>query len=73
MNLHNNKDLLQDAVLATADYLAMREIYVEKDYWVTVALYEIFHSDIADQSVFFQGWYSTVQMPQTDKSILRRY
>ena len=55
MNLHNNRDLLQDAVLATAEYLAMREIYVEKDYWVTVALYEIFHSDIADQSVFKGG------------------
>ena len=33
----------------------MRDIYVEKDYWVTVALYEIFHSDIADQSVFKGG------------------
>lgn len=51
MNLHSNKELLQDAILATAEYLDMRDIYVEKDYWVTVALYEIFHSDIADQSV----------------------
>ncbi len=33
----------------------MRDIYVEKDYWVTVALYEIFNSDIADQSVFKGG------------------
>jgi predicted nucleotidyltransferase component of viral defense system len=55
MNLHNNKELLQDAILATAEYLEMRDIYVEKDYWVTVALYEIFHSDIADQSVFKGG------------------
>lgn len=55
MNLHNNKELLQDAILATAEYLDMRDIYVEKDYWVTVALYEIFHSDIADQSVFKGG------------------
>ena len=43
MNLHTNKELLQDAILATAEYLDMRDIYVEKDYWVTVALYEIFH------------------------------
>jgi len=55
MNLHTNKELLQDAILATAEYLDMRDIYVEKDYWVTVALYEIFHSDIADQSVFKGG------------------
>ncbi len=55
MNLHRNKELLQDAILATAEYLDMRDIYVEKDYWVTVALYEIFHSGIADQSVFKGG------------------
>lgn len=54
MNLHSNKELLQDAILATAEYFDIRDIYVEKDYWVTVALYEIFHSDIADQS-FFKG------------------
>ena len=55
MNLHNNKELLQDAILATAEYLDMRDIYIEKDYWVTIALYEIFHSDIADQTVFKGG------------------
>lgn len=55
MNLHTNKELLQDAILATAEYLDMRAIYVEKDYWVTVALYKIFHSEIADQSVFKGG------------------
>lgn len=55
MNLHSNKELLQDAILATAEYLDMRDIYVEKDYWVTVALYEVFHSNIADQSVFKGG------------------
>ncbi len=55
MKLHSNKELLQDAILATAEYLEMRDIYVEKDYWVTVALYEIFHSDVADQSVFKGG------------------
>ncbi len=55
MNLHSNKGLLEDAILATAEFLSMRDIYVEKDYWVTVALYEIFHSEIADQSVFKGG------------------
>jgi len=55
MNLHSDKEQLQDAILATAEFLDMREIYVEKDYWVTLALYEIFHSDMADQSVFKGG------------------
>ncbi|WP_239023034.1 nucleotidyl transferase AbiEii/AbiGii toxin family protein [Pontibacter mangrovi] len=55
MNLHSNKELLQDAILATAAYLDMREVYVEKDYWVTFALYEIFHSSIAGQAVFKGG------------------
>lgn len=55
MNLHSNKELLQDAILATAEYLEMRDIYVVKDYWVTVALFEIFHSEMASQSVFKGG------------------
>lgn len=55
MKLHSNKGLLQDAILATAEHLNIRDIYVEKDYWVTVALYEIFHSEIASESVFKGG------------------
>ena len=55
MNLHRNTELFKDAILATAQMLGIREIYVEKDYWVTVALYEIFHSDMADQVVFKGG------------------
>ena len=55
MNLHTNKELLQDAIQATSELLEIREIYVEKDYWVTVALYEIFHSNNAKQAVFKGG------------------
>ena len=55
MNLHSNKELLQDAIQAAAASLGIREIYVEKDYWVTVALYEVFHSDMASQVVFKGG------------------
>lgn len=55
MKLDNNKKLLEDAILATAQELEIREIYIEKDYWVSAALYEIFHSDIADQVVFKGG------------------
>jgi hypothetical protein len=55
MTLHKNEKLLKEAILATAEYLGIREIYVEKDYWITVALYRIFHSDMANQYVFKGG------------------
>jgi hypothetical protein len=39
MKLHENKELFQDAVIATSQQKDIREIYVEKDYWVTFALF----------------------------------
>lgn len=32
MNLHQDKNLFQDAVLVTAQQLKIPEIYIEKDY-----------------------------------------
>lgn len=55
MNLHNNNPLFQDAVIATAQRFNIPEIYIEKDYWVTVALYTIFTSAAADDTVFKGG------------------
>ena len=55
MKLHQNKALFKDAVIATSQRLGIPEIYIEKDYWVTIALYEIFHSEIAKQAVFKGG------------------
>ena len=55
MRLHENKELFLDSILATSQLLNLPEIYIEKDYWVTVALYEIFHSNMADQTVFNRG------------------
>ncbi len=55
MNLHTNKQLFEDAVIATAQRFNIQEIYIEKDYWVTVALYAIFHSPIAEEAVFKGG------------------
>ncbi len=55
MILHENKSLFQDAVIATAQQLNIPEIYVEKDYWVTVALYTIYHSPIANEAIFKGG------------------
>lgn len=35
MNLHDNKELFQDAIIATAQQKGIPQIYIEKDYWVT--------------------------------------
>lgn len=55
MKLHNNKELFHDAVLATSQMMGIPEIYIEKDYWVTFALYQIFHSELAREVVFKGG------------------
>jgi predicted nucleotidyltransferase component of viral defense system len=55
MNLYQNKELFQDAVVAAAQRFGILEIYVEKDYWITAALYQIFHSDMAEDAVFKGG------------------
>lgn len=38
MNLHENKKLFTDAVLAASEYLDIRPVYIEKDYWITRSL-----------------------------------
>lgn len=55
MNLHENKELFQDAVVATSQQLGIKEIYIEKDYWVTYALFHIFKNEIGKQTVFKGG------------------
>ena len=55
MKLHQNRKLLQEAILATSQSFNIPEIYIEKDYWVTVVLFEIFHSTIASEAVFKGG------------------
>lgn len=55
MKLHENKGLFQDAVIATSQQIGIREIFVEKDYWVTYALYHIFKNDIGKETVFKGG------------------
>jgi predicted nucleotidyltransferase component of viral defense system len=54
MTLHHNKDLFQDAVVITSQQKGIREIYIEKDYWVTLALKTIF-TDAICQDVVFKG------------------
>jgi len=55
MNLHTNKELFTQAVTATAQQMKIPEIYIEKDYWVTLALRTIFQSELAKDAVFKGG------------------
>ncbi len=54
MNLHHHKKLFEQALRFTADKLKIRSIYVEKDYWVTLALNKI-HQNSVGKDVVFKG------------------
>lgn len=55
MRLHENNKLFTQAIEFTAQSLSIPTIYVEKDYWVTYALYILFNSDIRQEIVFKGG------------------
>lgn len=55
MKLHEEKTLFRQAIQATAQRMQIPEIYIEKDYWVTFALYTIFTSPLATDAVFKGG------------------
>lgn len=55
MRLHENKELFNDAILATSQQKNIPAIYIEKDYWVTKALSIIFNAEIGRETVFKGG------------------
>lgn len=55
MNLHTNPTLFKQAVRSAADYFGIPEVYIEKDYWVIIALHALFHSTVKDTIVFKGG------------------
>ncbi len=55
MRIHENKELFKDAIIATSQLKGIAEIYVEKDYWVTLALYSIFSNEIGKSCIFKGG------------------
>lgn len=55
MRLHENTKLFKQSIAATAARLGIAEIYVEKDYWVVLALKTIFSSAIGKETVFKGG------------------
>lgn len=55
MRLHKNTKLFRQAIEFTAQYMSIPTIYVEKDYWVTYALYILFNNDLSKEIVFKGG------------------
>lgn len=55
MDLHENKRLFTDAVLAAAEYLDIRPVYIEKDYWITRSLRLLAQNSSADKAIFKGG------------------
>ena len=55
MNLHINKDLFRDAITASSQHMNIREVFIEKDYWVTYILKKISESDYNKITVFKGG------------------
>lgn len=55
MKLHLNTQLFRDAVRITAEQMNIPPDFVEKDYWVTYALYTIFNNEIGNEVVFKGG------------------
>ncbi len=55
MKLHQNRTLFRQAVQYTADQMEIPAIYVEKDYWVTYALFTIFNHEVGRDTVFKGG------------------
>lgn len=55
MKLHENPTLFKQAIAFTAQQMEILDIYVEKDYWVTLALHTIFENEIGKETVFKGG------------------
>ena len=48
MNLHNSKNDFKKLIKETADFFGIRELFVEKDYWITLVLYRLAESKYSD-------------------------
>ncbi|MFT4851387.1 MAG: putative nucleotidyltransferase component of viral defense system [Sediminicola sp.] len=55
MKLHQNKKLFRQAIQFTSDQMQILPIYVEKDYWVTYALFTIYNDEIGKDTIFKGG------------------
>ncbi len=52
MNLHENKKMFTDAVLAASEQLHIKTVYIEKDYWITRSLKLMAQNPNAERAIF---------------------
>jgi len=55
MNLHLDKNEFIKAIDFTSNSMGISSIYVEKDYWLTYALYTVFNNEIGKDTIFKGG------------------
>jgi predicted nucleotidyltransferase component of viral defense system len=55
MKLHKNKDNFRVLIKLTADHFKISEVFVEKDYWVTLILKTLTKSEYKDKIIFKGG------------------
>ncbi|MGB6129304.1 MAG: nucleotidyl transferase AbiEii/AbiGii toxin family protein [Psychrilyobacter sp.] len=55
MKLHKNKQDFKDLIKLAADHFKISEVYVEKDYWVTLILKTLSESEYKNQIIFKGG------------------
>lgn len=55
MKLHQNKELFAQAITTTAQQKGLKESFIEKDYWVTLALHKLYSHEISNNLVFKGG------------------
>lgn len=55
LKLHDNKDVFDELVSRAASHFEISELYVEKDYWVTMVLMRLSQSEFRDFLVFKGG------------------
>lgn len=55
MNLHKNEEDFKTLVLLTSQHFGIREVFIEKDYWVTYVLKNLANSEHKDKVIFKGG------------------
>jgi len=55
MNLHTNIKLFSETIRAASQHMEIQDVFVEKDYWITLVLCQFSNSKYSDQMVFKGG------------------
>lgn len=55
MHLHMDDAVFKETVLAAAHHFNIPELYIEKDYWVTLLLFRLSQYDLSNQLIFKGG------------------